>query len=58
MMEPNFPGRDADGDGIPDSQEAGPDPNDLMDSDGDPDQPAALESDEGNKWMFLPLIWR
>jgi hypothetical protein len=52
---PNFPGQDAEGEGISDSQEAGPAPNDLSDS--DPDQPAAPEPVWTNQ-MFLPLVNR
>jgi hypothetical protein len=52
---PNSPGQAADGDGLPDSQEAGPDPNDLSDS--DPDQPAAQQPVWTNQ-MFLPLVNR
>ena len=52
---PDFPGQDAGGEGLPVSQEAGPDPNDL--SDGDPDQPPAQEPVWTNQ-MFLPLVNR
>jgi uncharacterized repeat protein (TIGR01451 family) len=54
---PNIPTPDADGNGIPDGQEAGPEPNAL--SDGDPDQPPTLEPDGAPVWtnqIFLPLV--
>ena len=65
---PNFLDTDADGDGLPDRQEAGPDPANPLDSNGDgipdfldPAAPTALEPGEEPVWtnpVFLPLINR
>ena len=65
---PNFLDTDADGDGMLDIDEAGPDPTHPIDSDGDglpdflnPDVPTALEEADEPVWsnhLFLPMITR